>query len=664
MKNLLKKTLFVFFASILVSTGIYAVQDFTVSPSSITQSIDVSQSQTQSFTIENTGDENISLLISKEDLQDSSSSITLNLGTTIIEDLTPGSTRNFQVTYNSGTNSGNYTGNVTIENFDNSSMLEVIPFDVEVNDVQTNPNQGNLEIITPNVGEPGEGTIRLSGELDDRIYLDIRFENIGDNQIEITDIETTDLDNRRSSDRIRSNDISFDITDLTLDVDQRDFVELRLDIPRNIEIGTYTGDLIVDTQNNGEFIWEIEVEVFSNEIDDIFFRDNFGEIRSGVLSVIGEPGESIRNRIFYVESDSDFDVSGITYELDSDLEEQNSANSIDRSTVTFSPSSLRIRDGDREDVRLDMSIPRDTPTGTYSTDVNLLNSNDDILDTFRLEVRVIGDIYVQSIEYPEEIEPGELVDVVVNVRNQGSQLYRNIVVRGTIFDVDSANTDLSEVSSSFLLDSRENEEKTLRFRIPDGASHGSNTLEIRVQYQGEEITELEKIDIVRPTENVVFESNSINPRTITCDDSMYSYIRVENLGRFTEEIKFLAQIQGTNIESESSFIDINVDRSIQNTQVLDVSSLEPGTYTVLQRVQVGSIYKTQESQLVVNECGGSTTGGVDIEDLNNQTQNGNQTQTTDDNMNIFGLELEPLTFYLVTGLSILIILIIISLFFL
>lgn len=666
MKAFIKKSLFALIASLIVISGVFAIQSFTVNPSSISQSIDVSQSSAAQIAIQNTGDENISFIISKENLINGGNTIILALNQTTITDLEPGQTRNIEYSYNSGTNPGVFQGSILVSQSDNLSNNISIPVQVTVNSVSNPSQDGRLEIITPNVGEPGEGTIRLSGEANDRTILDIRLENIGDETIQITNVRTTTLDGRSSFDRIRTSDIRIDKTSFSLQKDDREIIELRVDIPRNIEVDIYQGDFIIETQNHGNFIWSLEVDVYTDSDDDIYVRDNLGDIRNKMLRLVGESGENIRNALFYVQNDAGSTQNGIYFELASDLREQNSANTIARSTVSFSPSTLsNFRNGDRESVRLSINIPSNAATGTYYADVNVLKANGERLDSFRLELRVVGDIYVKDIIIPENSKPGDLVDVKVTVRNQGSQLYRNIVIRGILFDITTGSSDIFETTSSFLLDVGEEVERTLRFRLPHDAIHGSHTLEIRVQAPGEEIIEIRRLDVVRPLRNIEIQTNSINPVTARCDFNLYSYLKVQNLGRFSEQIRFVAQIQGTDISAESNLIDIGVDQVMQDTKVLDISSLEPGNYKLLQRVLIGSIFETVESNFQVLECSDSTIGGIDIEDLNNQNNNQtNQTITDKEGFTLFGEEVEPTTIYLATAVGIVIILIIISLFFL
>lgn len=668
MKNLIKKGFIVFCVFLMFFFASYGVQNFTITPSTLSITVNTSQTGVQIFEILNTGDENLSLNINKENLVGSSSNIVLNLNETAVLNLEPTESFSFEMEYNSGSTSGQFQGNLTVVSSSNSSIFRIVPISMTVNEPQTNqPEPGNdeiLELISPNIGFPGEGILRLSGQSNDRRRIDLRFENTGNQDIVISTILFSNLDGRTSSDRIRSSDLSFDTSSFTIASNDREIIELSVDIPRDISSDLYRGEFTLRTSDNIDLTWEIEVDVFSDSNDNVFVRDNFGDVRNNFASVTGETGESIRNILFSVENDAGVTFDGIYFELESDLNERNSVNTISRSQVSFSPTTLfNFRNRDSESIRMTIDIPTDAVTGTYTTDVNVLNSNGQRLDSFALEVRVVGDIFVREISVPENSAPGDLVDVKVLVRNQGSQLYRNVVLTGILSGLTVGGADIIETTPNFLLDVNEEEEKILRFRVPEDALHGTHTLEIRVQTGEEEVVEITRFSVNRPFQNIEIQSTSINPVTARCEDNLFSFMRVQNLGRFSEEIRFVSQIVGTDISQQSNLIDIGVNEVIQDTKILDITSLEPGSYTLLQRVQVGSIFQSRETSFEVFECEGSLIGGVDVNDLNQNNNSNSSNEDVEEERSFFD-ETNQTTIYLATAVGIVIILIIISLFFL
>lgn len=122
MKSKFIKTLFAFFFVFLFTMIVNGVEDFSVNPNSFSITKELSQSGNGVITIENTGDENISISISKVNLVNGTNTISLNLDKTSINGLQNGSSENLTFSFNSGTNSGVFRGLISFENSNNASI--------------------------------------------------------------------------------------------------------------------------------------------------------------------------------------------------------------------------------------------------------------------------------------------------------------------------------------------------------------------------------------------------------------------------------------------------------------------------------------------------------------------------------------------------------------
>ena len=641
------------FAVLLSVMFASAVQSFSVSPTSITDTVGKGTSASETFTLTNTGNESITLLLTKTDLILSSDSFSMSLNDTSVT-LPVGNSSVVKVTYapSSSKDTGVYNGNVTITNSANSSHTSKVSLAVTV--------QSTGASIS--IDDEDDNTIEISGDLDESVTKRIRIRN--DGSIDFTNVEFTfyDLEGEDGGDEIEANDQDIDDDGFDLDVDDSESVEIEVDIPRNIEIDTYVGEFRITTNEGYNFDFDIEVEVEGGDID-IVFKENTLNVRNGVLEMVGEAGETLDNYEFVIDNEGDVNVNNLEFELDGDLEEEFTSATIDSSYVTFSPSSVDLDSGDDDTVEVTVAIPDDAASGTYSTKINVLSSTGKEYDDIRLEVKVVGDIYIKEITYDNEIEPGENLDVSIVVKNQGSKIYRNIKVTGTLFDVDVGNSDVIETTSTFLLNSGEEQEKLLRFKIPEEASDGSHTLELRLKYDSEELVEVEDVIVTRPVHNIIVDSFGITPSVAKCDDTIYTFMKAKNLGKYDEDVRFSAEILTTNIKKQSSTFELSVDESYQNNQVLDISALDVETYTVILKVEYNSgLLVRKESKLTVLNCTESTVGGIDIKPI----EDGNQTLVNETNSKIklFGSEVEKTTVYLGTGVGAVFILIIVSLFFL
>lgn len=632
-----------------------AVQTFSVSPTTFTQNVNVSTSGSGSFVITNTGDENINLTITKVNLANGSNNINLNVNTTTIVDLVNGSSNTIGFSYVSGTAVGNYVGSITVTNTNNGSITTSIPVNVAV--TSTAPVGSNLNLVDIS------STIVMSADIDERETKTVRLENDGTVAFTNVRFSITDLEGQDSNDQIDASDVDFDPDGFNLAAGSARNIEIEVDMPRNIEVDTYEGTLTIMTNEGYTKSYSFEVVAGGEDVD-VIVEDNSADVRSALLTMIGEEGDTLRNYEFSVSNEGDIDVNGLRFELDGALKEEFSSNTIPTSAVTFFPSSIDLDSSDEDVVEVRIAIPEGQVSGNYFANIRVESSSGELYDDLRLKVKVIGDVYIKAITFDEKIDQGDDLDVNVVVKNQGSQLYRNVKISATLFDADTGNTDIHESSSTFLLDVGQEKNESLRFQLPEDASDGSHTLEIRVDFGDEQIVEVEDVIISRPLHNIIVDSFAINPGSAKCSDDVYTYIKVKNLGKYDEDIKVTSQIEGTNQIKTTSSFELGVDEVTQKNLVLNVEGLAPGEYKVVQRVTYSSnLFIKKESTLRVNPC--DEVPGVIVKPINDSMTN--QTDSNSDNaddgvVKLFGKEIEKTTAYLGAGVGIVFILIIFALF--
>lgn len=654
--------------TLLIPASVFALQDFEANPSSLNLESSLSQAKSSSITISNTGDENINLSISKIDLTSGSNTITLNLDKTSIENLVPTNTQTLIVSFNSGTNEGIFTGSVKIENTQNSSQTITVPITLNVS------TQEGASIAFRDYGS----TLTMKLNVDDSKESESFYlVNTGSLPIEDIEIKLDDLDG--DDDEIGNDDIEIngeradetlklnDLEDDNFAIDPGDDYKLKIeiDIPSNLDVDDYRGDLEIEYKAGGEtfsrtFTLKVETE---SDNEDVYIDQTSLYVRNGILEVIDEAGETVDDLEITIINDASFDVSDLILELDGDLEEENSANVIPASAVRFIPNNFDVDERDEDDIDIEIEIPDDQAVGTYLADIDLISSTGKKLDSIVLKVKVTGDIFVSKIEFDDNAKPGDVLDVDITVENRGSQIYRNIKVTGILFDIDASNSNIVESSTNFLLEINGERTETLRYKIPEDATDGSHTLEVRVSFDSTEIIEVETIDIERPLHKIDLLSNAVSPSLIECEGQIFSFMRIQNLGRFEEEIQVSTEITGTSIKKESTQFDLSVDETVQRNLILDVRNLETGTYEVVQKITyANNLFIRKTSSLRYTACGDKTGGGIDIKPINETTTD--DTDTTDDKnkINFFGSNIDKSTAYLASGLGIVIVLIVISLF--
>ena len=645
---------------LLVLTMVNAAQDFTISTNSVTETVIQSTTESTILTITNTGDESINLTITENNLVDGANTITLNSDITTVTNLAAGAIQDLDITFDSGTTAGIYVGSIVVANTQNTSQSTTTTFTITVSDLVNEPSvmikdYGSTVTMILNVDDSSEREsfyiVNNGNSTITDIEIDIDRLDGGDDDIDNDDIE---INGEPGDETYKLNDE--ESSSFSLAPEEEYKFSINIDIPSNLDVDDYKGDLTISynvgsTSFSEDFTFKVIAE---SDNEDVFIDQSSLYVLDGVMLITAEEGENVDDYGFTITNDNSYDVTDIRLQLDGDLQEESSSKTIPASAVTFNPSgSFDIYDRDDEDVDVEIIVPDEQSTGTYIAEVELISSTGKTLDTITLKVKITGDIYIKTIEFDETAKPGDSVDVEITVKNQGSTIYRTAKITGSLFDVDSGNSDIHESSSTFILDTNEEKTEILRFKLPEDASDGDHTLEIMVTFGGNEITELETIRIERPTTNIVIDSFAINPRVVECNDEIYSYIKFRNLGKYDLDVKVKSDILGTNVYEESSLFELNVDDIEQTNHILDISTLEAGTYTVEHKITYNGLSKKETSTLTVIECK-DTTVGIDVKEIDTSNNNMNASNTT---FKIFGNEVSKNTAYLGSGLGLIILLI-------
>ncbi|MCA9459877.1 MAG: hypothetical protein KC550_05005 [Nanoarchaeota archaeon] len=671
MKSKFIKTLFAFFFVFLFTMIVNGVEDFSVNPNSFSITKELSQSGNGVITIENTGDENISISISKVNLVNGTNTISLNLDKTSINGLQNGSSENLTFSFNSGTNSGVFRGLISFENSNNASHKIEVPVVVTVNpQIATGASIAFRDY---------SNTLEMVLDVDDSSEKKT-FYLVNDGTKIITDIEIKLDDLDGDKDEIENDDIEIngEPGDVIYKIDDEEGdgfefhpgdeykIKIDIDIPNSLDVDDYRGDLEVRYKAEGisyERTFVLKVIAESSE-ENAYIDQSTLYVKSGILEIITEAGENENDYSFEVVNDASYDISDFVVRLDGDFKEEDSGRTMSKSVLSFDPSTFDVDERDSEEIDIELDIPENQATGTYLADIELISASGKKLDEIQLKIKVTGDIFIKSLVIPENVKPGDNVDVEVVVKNKGSQVYRNIKITGYIYDIDNSNSDLIESSSNFLLEVERERKETLRFKIPDDARDGSHTLELIIDYDGSQLSEVETIEIVRPSHKVEISSSAINPITLKCDKQLFSFMKVENLGRYDEDVIVSVEIIGTGIKKTSPEFELNVNEISQKNLVLDVSRLEAGTYTVEQKASYSGLFIKEISDITVYDCI-DTSVGIDIKPVEDNDSGINETSSDskkDEQVKLFGTSFEKTTIYLGTGIVLVFLLIVISLF--
>lgn len=645
-------TLFV--TAVLSLTFVNAAANFNLNLADVTENVVVGQTKTINYVIENTGSSPLNFSISKTNPVVSGESVATSLSKTSISNLAAGATNTFSVTYSpSAIPSGNYVGQIKVVDSSNSAEFETS--DVTLN-VST-PVGALLEITSFD-----NNKVELTGEIDEKETKSFKIKNVGTVDLTNLRFKFYDLEGEEENDEIEDNDVEIDDDGFDLEVGDSEKVELEIDIPNKIEVDTYVGKAIVETDEGYVFEYEIELEIDGGDIE-IEFDESSLSVSSGILKMVGEPGERVNDYEFKIENVGDINVRDLEFELKGDLGEMYSDESLDESIVTFSDSQLDLEASDYEKVEVTVNLPDNAKAGVYSGEIRVKSSTGTVYDKLRIEVKVIGDVFISEIEYDENVEQNDNLDVTVTIENQGSKTEKNVKVTGTLIGIDLGSSDIIESTNSFLLSSGKTKTETLRFNIPESAEDGTHTLELTLTYDDGTITELKEIQVSRPDNSLSLESSGIGQNIIKCDDSLYTFAKVKNIGKYDQKVTFSVEIEGTGVKKEIKDINVDVDDSFQQNFNLPTTDIEPGTYTVVTKVSYSGFFLKDTNTLIVNSCNGGSTD-IDIKPIEDNDNNGNNTIDKDSKtFELFGQQLEQNQVYLIIGISVVFVLIVISLFF-
>lgn len=644
-----------FVTAVLSLTFVNAAADFNLNLADVTENVLVGESKTINYIVENTGSTALNFSITKTNPVVSGETVSTTLSKTSILNLASGSTDTFSVTYNpSSIPSGNYIGQIKVEDSANSSEFETSNVTLNV----STPVGASIKITTFD-----NNKVVLDGEIDEKETKSFRIEN--DGTVDLTNLRFRfeDLEGEEEGDDIDKDELEIDDDGFDLDVGDTEKVELEIDIPNKIEVDKYVGKATIETSEGYTFEYDIELNIDGGDID-LEVKDSALSVSNGILKMVGEPGEIVDDYEFRLENNGDINVKNLVFELKTDLGELYTDNSLDDSTITFSETALDLDADDTEDIEVTVNIPENTNAGTYSGEVRVKSSTGTVYDKFRIEVKVVGDVFVSEIEYNENVEQNDNLDVTVTVENQGSKTEKNVKVTGTLVGIDLGNSDIIESTNSFLLSSGKVKTETLRFNIPESAEDGTHTLELTLTYDDGTITELKEIQVSRPDSSLSLESSGIGQNIIKCDDSLYTFAKVKNIGKYDQKVTFSVEIEDTGVKKEIKDINVDVDDTFQQNFNLPTTDIEPGTYTVVTKVSYSGFFLKDTNTLIVNDCNGGSTD-IDIKPIDdNDKNNGNNTfDENSETFELFGQELEQNQIYLIIGISVIFVLIVVSLFF-
>ena len=470
-------------AVLLIGLALVSAQ-VTVTPASGTVSgLPGEVSDTKVFVVENLGSESVDLSISAVDLVGQSDATKKILASQVVISpnsftLAPSGQNGDEQSVNVGVNIPKglpvqfYKGTFKIRERAN----EVASFDLLANILA----KDDIELI---VTSP----LKVSGQERDTRTVGFQIRNDGSTSIQLND-RANEIDSTFSflqssfSDGDEDITLTFDITDENLAPGEITNVNLRIEIPNNIEIDTYSGDITVRGGADSA-TFRLEINVHPELCKDGPIGDLDVTIQEPDNGDEFAPGD-IMNIEIDVENNGDREIKDVVvetffYNVDADEE-------IER--VESDPEDIDKRDDQTYELEIELPFDGDiTEDDEYVLFVKAFEDGDEDRHCAEAQItiqieREKHDVRVMDISLlPASAEPGASVDVSVKVINVGSSDEDDVTVRASLpelgWDQTSSPVDLDDGESS-------DNDATLRFSftVPDNTVAKAYSLEATVTF--------------------------------------------------------------------------------------------------------------------------------------------------------------------------------------
>jgi len=446
---------------------------------------------------------------------------------------------------------------------------------------------------------------------------------------------------------------------LELPVNSSEIAIVTIDaIPAGSVTGTYTSDYQITIEDGGNIDdslkadpkqqdeqISLDVEKMPQGISIAFVSTqvNFG---SSTQERSTEDDEVTVTKTIQLKNTGAETVSGIS--LTSDLAEDYN--------VDYSLNNFNLAPGNTASIEVTITVPIDQDSGEKNIGTITAtgtSSGTEVKDELEVDLTTESNLEITDIEYDisggengdldvdgssdrmdDEIAPGDEVEFTITVENTFDDDIRikNIDVR--IRDEDNEldfDDDKKELDD--LRDSGDEDSVTFTMTLDDDADADGDIYSFRIEVSGEdengaEHTDTFDVDVEanKPNNEVTITDLRMIPTTVTCQNTATLEVTVENTGSndlSSAAIEVLSDY--FDYRHRDTNINIDEDESYTSRFTIDVSDLEPGTYSM----DVVAYYKlsnnadtdTKFVDLVVGNC---QTNNNDNDNGNNNDNNNNQ----------------------------------------
>lgn len=594
-----------FLIGVLSVLSVSAASDLTILNPPAPFTADVTDTINGTFTLNNTGTENLTgITFTKTQFTGSrvnllSSIISFSPPNVALLNTTELRLVNFTVSL-AGTNAfaDIYTSTI------NATASEPGNFDTFLLTVTVKPNP-NATLTNATISNAPEGFSRGTS---------FTLSNTGNTDLDVN-LSVSDLTS--NSDTIGLGNIILEKNSTSLLYGTSESLNVTVSVPSDQTTGTYTGT-ITALFNGGNTTSTLTVTVVERKLDFTLTPSPF--------NLTGQLNSTIKG-IFFVENTGNLPITNMNVVVEG----------LSQFNVQFDETNFNLSLGEKKNIGVNATIPIDITVKTYTGTITVTDGT--VSKTLSLKFRVKSNLEINDLDVEidnrvdnnledgdtitEDAESGSLVEFDIKIKNLFDRSVAdrvsdidNILITITIFDIDDGD-DLEEESEEFDLEAGQSRRKIVTFRFPEELEE--DTYDVEVLVEGKDGNGIEHQEIInlflrvdRDSHEIIINIYNFDPEIVTCEDKTTLSLELKNIGSTDDDdvaYKIENSLLGLKIvelvpyELDSDYEDDDNTYDAQHTINIP-SDIAPGTYKLEARVyyDFDKISTLKEIFLIIGRC--------------------------------------------------------------
>ena len=182
----------------------------------------------------------------------------------------------------------------------------------------------------------------------------------------------------------------------------------------------------------------------------------------------------------------------------------------------------------------------------------------DDLDTCRSGIVGDLDLELKDPDEGDEFEPGEEIEVKVEVKNNADD-DKKIIVEATLYNL-GEDEEIQNVDDSQKIKDSDDKKFNLILEVPDDFEDDDYFVFVKAYEKGEEESQCAEgvisVSLERERHDVIIKDFSINPSSIIAGKSFDVFVEVENVGKSDEDVYVIVEIKELGVLTEGETFEL------------------------------------------------------------------------------------------------------------